>query len=155
MGENERERNNVWLPLECPLLEIWSATQGCALTGNQTSNPLVCSPAPNPLSHTSQGGKFKCTWHWRAQYNEAHTCTFSNYQLMATFASFLPPPTIQIIWKQISVTNSFHSCTQRNRFCITRMLVKWQILKIMIMHNVGIASDLDALLCRWWVCGLV
>ena len=33
----------------------WPSTQACALTGNQTSNPLVCRPALNPLSHTSQG----------------------------------------------------------------------------------------------------
>ena len=40
----EKERNiNVWLPLECPLLEIWPATQTCALTGNQTGDPLVHS----------------------------------------------------------------------------------------------------------------
>ena len=32
--EKERERNiNVWLPLMCPLLETWPATQTCALTG--------------------------------------------------------------------------------------------------------------------------
>ena len=38
-----------------PLLGAWPATQECALTGNQTSNPLVCTPALSPLSHTSQG----------------------------------------------------------------------------------------------------
>ena len=31
------------------------ATQTCALTGNRTSNLLVCRPALNPLSHASQG----------------------------------------------------------------------------------------------------
>ena len=52
----ERERNiNVWLPLMCPLLGIWPATQACALTGNQTSDHLVCWLALNPLSHTSKG----------------------------------------------------------------------------------------------------
>ena len=41
----ERERNiNVWLPLMCPPLNTWPATQACALTGNQTSDPLVHSP---------------------------------------------------------------------------------------------------------------
>ena len=54
--EKERERNiNVWLPLVCPLLGAWPATQACALTGNRTSNPLVWRLALNPLSHTSQG----------------------------------------------------------------------------------------------------
>ena len=46
---------NVWLPLEHSLLETWPATQACALTGNQTGNPLVHRPALSPLSHTIQG----------------------------------------------------------------------------------------------------
>ena len=51
-----RERNiNVWLPLTCSLLGTWPATEACALTGNQTSHPLVHRPVLNPLSHTSQG----------------------------------------------------------------------------------------------------
>ena len=53
--EKERERNiHVWLPLMCPLLGIWPATQACALTGNGTSDPLVHRPVLNPLNHTSQ-----------------------------------------------------------------------------------------------------
>ena len=52
----ERERNiNVWLPLMHPLLGLWPATQACALTGNQTGNPLIYRLPVNPLSHTSQG----------------------------------------------------------------------------------------------------
>ena len=48
-NEKERKRNtNVWLPLTGPLLWTWPATQACALTGNQTSDPLVRRPA---LSH--------------------------------------------------------------------------------------------------------
>ena len=54
--EKERERNiNVHLPLVLPLLGTWPATQACSLTRNQTCDPLVCRPALNPLSHTSQG----------------------------------------------------------------------------------------------------
>ena len=54
--EKERGRNiNVCLPLAHPLLGTWLTTQACALTGNQTSDPLVCRPALNPLSFTSQG----------------------------------------------------------------------------------------------------
>ena len=54
--EEDRERNiNVWVPLTQPSLGTWPATQACALTGNQTSNPLVHRPELNPLSHTSQG----------------------------------------------------------------------------------------------------
>ena len=33
--EKEREKNiHVWLPLMCPPLGTWPATQACALTGN-------------------------------------------------------------------------------------------------------------------------
>ena len=54
--QKERDRNiNVWLPLARPLLGTSPATQACALTGNQTSDPLLHSPVLNPLSHTSQG----------------------------------------------------------------------------------------------------
>ena len=53
--EKERERNiNVWLPLTHPSPGTWLATQACALTGNPTSDPLLCRPALNPLSDTSQ-----------------------------------------------------------------------------------------------------
>ena len=40
-----------------PLLGTWPAIQACALTGNQTSNLLICSPTLSPLSYTSQGNK--------------------------------------------------------------------------------------------------
>ena len=54
--EKERERNiSIWLPLTCPLLGTWPATQTCALTGNQTSDPLVRRTVLNPLNHISQG----------------------------------------------------------------------------------------------------
>ena len=54
--EKEREINiNVWLPLVRPQPRTWPATQACALTGNRTSNLVVCKPALNPLSHTNQG----------------------------------------------------------------------------------------------------
>ena len=54
--EKERERNiNVWLPLTWSLLGTWPEPQACALTGNRTSDPLVCRPTLNPLSYTSQG----------------------------------------------------------------------------------------------------
>ena len=53
-GEREGEKHCVWLPLVCPLLGTWPATQAHALTGNRTSDPLVHRPMLNPLSHTSQ-----------------------------------------------------------------------------------------------------
>ena len=52
----------MWLALKRPLLGTWPITQACALTGNGTGDPLVCSPQLNPLSHTSQGrlGQLLC-----------------------------------------------------------------------------------------------
>ena len=41
-----------------PQLETRSTTQACALTGNQTSGPLILRLALNPLSHTSSGKRF-------------------------------------------------------------------------------------------------
>ena len=50
-GERERETSVC----SCLLCTLYWATQACALTGNQTGNPLVLRPALNPLSYTSQG----------------------------------------------------------------------------------------------------
>ena len=64
--EKERQRNiNVWLPLTCPQLGTWPATQACAVTGNPTGNPVVHRPMLSPLSYTSQGntGGFLCEIH--------------------------------------------------------------------------------------------
>ena len=49
------EKYQLWLPLECPPLGTWPATQACALTGNQTGDTLVHRLVLNLLSHTSQG----------------------------------------------------------------------------------------------------
>ena len=71
--EKERERNiNVRLPLMCPLLGTWPATQACALTGNRTGDPLVCRLPLKPLSHTSQGEKIYFTYF-------THTYTFAKF----------------------------------------------------------------------------
>ena len=46
-----RERNIDQLPLACPQLGTWPATQARALTGNGPGNPLVRRPAVlSPLS---------------------------------------------------------------------------------------------------------
>ena len=49
-----------WLPLTCPQLGAWPATQACALPRNRTSDLLVCRLVLNPLSYTSQGLLFLC-----------------------------------------------------------------------------------------------
>ena len=54
-GKREGEKISVWLRLAWPLLGIWPETQACALRGNWTGGPMVCSPHSIPLSYTSQG----------------------------------------------------------------------------------------------------
>ena len=53
------ERHINQLPLACPLLGTWPATQACALTRNQTRDLLVCRPEFNALSHTNRLTNFK------------------------------------------------------------------------------------------------
>ena len=45
------ERNIDPLPLTCPQLGTWPATQACAPTRNRSSNLLVCRPALTLLEH--------------------------------------------------------------------------------------------------------
>ena len=61
MGEREGEKHQYLVASHVPLphhLWTWPTTQACALTGNQTGDPLVHRPALHPLSHTSQGRFF-------------------------------------------------------------------------------------------------
>ena len=53
--EKGRNINCGCLSRTSPRLGTQPATQACAPTGNQTSDPLVHKPVLNPLSHTSQG----------------------------------------------------------------------------------------------------
>ena len=53
-GEGEKHQCVV-ASVHAPLLRNCPATQACALTGNQTGDPLVHRLALNPLSLTSQG----------------------------------------------------------------------------------------------------
>ena len=54
-GEREGEKHQCVVASYALLLGTWPATQACALTGNQTGDPLVLRTMLNPLSHTSQG----------------------------------------------------------------------------------------------------
>ena len=45
----------LWLPLACPPMRTYSATQAHALTGIWTSDPFVCRWALNPLGYASHG----------------------------------------------------------------------------------------------------
>ena len=59
-GEREGEKHQCVVASPAPPPPgTWPAAQVCALTGNQTSDPLVLRPVVNPLSHSSQGIKLK------------------------------------------------------------------------------------------------
>ena len=68
-GKRGRKRGRETSMCGClshiPLLGTWPATQACALTGDWTSDPLVCRLVLNPLSYTSQG----------------RTCIFNHYNI--------------------------------------------------------------------------
>ena len=75
------------LPLACPQLGTWSATQACALTGSWTGNLLVCRTMPNPLSHTSQG------WNWAIKSNHtqgvgSHAPPFLGWSIYIIYSLF-------------------------------------------------------------------
>ena len=53
-GERGRDTSIGYI-LHDPQLRTWPATQTCALTGNQTSDFLVCRTTPNLLGYTSLG----------------------------------------------------------------------------------------------------
>ena len=54
-GEGEGEKHQLAASCTPPTPGTRPTAQACALTGNGTSDHLVHRPAPNPLSHTSQG----------------------------------------------------------------------------------------------------
>ena len=62
-GEGEKHQCVVASHTLWPLLGTWPATQACAVTGNQTDDPLVHRPALSPLSHTSQGSPIQVSTH--------------------------------------------------------------------------------------------
>ena len=53
-GEREGEKHQCVVASHMPPLGTWPTTQGCALTRNRTSEPLVCRTVLNPVSRTSQ-----------------------------------------------------------------------------------------------------
>ena len=55
VGQQQKSPTAGFVSLARPTLGTWPANQACALTGNQTGDPLVRRPALNSLSHTSQG----------------------------------------------------------------------------------------------------
>ena len=56
-GQREGEKHQCVVASCTPhTLRTWPVTQACALTGNQTGDPLVHRTVLNSLNHTNQGG---------------------------------------------------------------------------------------------------
>ena len=99
-----------------PLLGTWPTTQACDLTGNQTSDPLVCRLALNPLSHTNQGSlwelsrsTFLATFINGIQYYcIPMTYWFYNWMFMPFdfLRPFHPPPTSHLCNHQAALLDS-------------------------------------------------
>ena len=53
-GRKKGREKHQWASRPSPT-GTWPSTQAGALPGNRTSDHLICRPALNPLSHTSQG----------------------------------------------------------------------------------------------------
>ena len=49
----EGKKRQCVVASQYPLVRTWTTTQACALTWNQTGDPLVCRTELNPLNHTS------------------------------------------------------------------------------------------------------
>ena len=54
-GDRKGEKHQCAVASWASPTGTWPTSQACALTGNQTGDPLVHRPALSPLSHTSQG----------------------------------------------------------------------------------------------------
>ena len=77
------------LPLTCPHLRTWPATQACALTRNQTSDPLIYSLVLKPLSHTSQGLNVSLTLN---AIDFLYHKTFSSFVITYIPYTYIPTP---------------------------------------------------------------
>ena len=83
-----RERNiTLWLPLKHLLLGTWPTTQTCALTGNQTGDPLFSQAGPQSLSHVSQGRFYSFLWPSRIPLCTCTTAFLFTHLLMSTWVA--------------------------------------------------------------------
>ena len=98
--EKENKRNIVWLLLACPLMGTWPKTQECALTGNQTDDPLLHSLALNPLSQASQG-KVTC-------FTTTSKCNGNSRALTITFSA--TSPFQSLVYYEYTKSSNLISC---------------------------------------------
>ena len=128
-GKTKRRRENVCLPLVCPLLGTWPTTQACALTGNWTGNPLVCRSALNPLSHTSQGWNLH---HFFPSYSLAHIVP---YQGILWYLLLPPTHHIQSVWW--TKTIFYDVMRQINFLDYYRTLDNWHCPEVRLWRHTG------------------
>ena len=95
----------MWLPLMRPLLGTWPATQACALSGNQTGDPLITRLALNPLSHTRQGSSsLLCRGKDFLNFDEVKFIIL----WIAFLVSYIPKTFSQVAVQEIIFNHFFH-----------------------------------------------
>ena len=122
------------MSLAHPLLMAWPTTQACALTGNQTSDPLVRRPALNPLSHTSQGSA--CPFNFNPNPNLYRSPGFSLCAVVSSLVLF-PVRTGYLGLRRLSpVCSTPEICQPLPGFLVHRSLEK------LSQPSAGRSSDL-------------
>ena len=84
-GEREGEKHQCVVASCVPPTGDLARNPACALTGDWTSDPLVCKLALNPLSHTSQGWEAFLVFGW---YRPACTIIFTKSEAGSLRDSF-------------------------------------------------------------------
>ena len=124
------------LPLTRPKLGTWPATQACALSGNLTGDLLVCRPALNPLSHTSQGAVFShsvegeniCTpvFFFFGAYSQRSCISFQQYHLLQMIEKAGMFCWFNKFWLASCVISDTQSRKKRERQRETKQHPSWQ-----------------------------
>ena len=112
----------MWLPLTHPQLGSWPTTQACALSGNQTSDLLVCRLALNPLSHTSQG----CTLVLIQQSYTTKVGNFLKEKLKLVLLTFQTCIIVDVLWGKASYRKTVGYYAGQNKYIHRKISISTQ-----------------------------
>ena len=131
--EKGGEKHQCVVASHAPPTGDLAKTQACALTGNQTSDPLVHRLALNPLNHTSQGSFWPFLSVWFSGITCIHTFTMLFNQLYYEFVEFFhlpkqkcPHSTLTPHFPPLPAPGKHHSTFSMN-FSILGTSYKWNI----------------------------